>query len=217
MPHIRKRRFIALLVPCVLSISSSALAVGNSSTAKARAPHTKVHKHAAGRAPNSSRVIDTTPTFDTDSVTASVLLGERAIGSRRDHLNAGQSQAFALHALGAGTATGAEVYVDTRNEARKLLIGLYGDVSGHPGALLSSASLRTPKAGTWNAVALESSQLGAGGTYWLALLGKGVGENWESWRHHLSYLDYVIAAAIVIGAVWWLLRRRSAGDGPQPA
>jgi membrane protein DedA with SNARE-associated domain len=59
-----------------------------------------------------------------------------------------------------------------------------------------------------------------GSTPWvlaLALLGKGVGENWESWRHHLSYLDYVIAAAIVIGAVWWLLRRRSAGDGPQPA
>jgi hypothetical protein len=47
-----------------------------------------------------------------------------------------------------------------------------------------------------------------GSTPWvlaLALLGKGVGQNWESWRHHLSYLDYVIAAAIVIGAVWWLL------------
>jgi membrane protein DedA with SNARE-associated domain len=59
-----------------------------------------------------------------------------------------------------------------------------------------------------------------GSTPWvlaLALLGKGVGQNWESWRHNLSYLDYVIAVAIVIGAVWWLLRRRSAGDGPQPA
>jgi membrane protein DedA with SNARE-associated domain len=59
-----------------------------------------------------------------------------------------------------------------------------------------------------------------GSTPWvlaLALLGKGVGQNWESWRHHLSYLDYVIAAAIVIGVVGWLLRRRSAGDGPQPA
>ena len=51
----------------------------------------------------------------------------------------------------------------------------------------------------------------------LALLGEGGGQNWESWRHHLSYLDYAIAAAIVIGAVWWLLRRRSAGDDAQPA
>jgi membrane protein DedA with SNARE-associated domain len=50
----------------------------------------------------------------------------------------------------------------------------------------------------------------------LALLGKGVGQNWEDWRHHLSYLDYVIAAAIVIGIGWWLVRRRS-GDDAQPA
>ena len=51
----------------------------------------------------------------------------------------------------------------------------------------------------------------------LALLGKGVGQNWEDWRHHLSYLDYVIAAAIVIGIAWWLVRRRSGGDDAQPA
>ncbi|MGH2937004.1 MAG: DedA family protein [Solirubrobacterales bacterium] len=51
----------------------------------------------------------------------------------------------------------------------------------------------------------------------LALLGKGVGQNWEDWRHHLSYLDYVIAAAIVIGIGWWLVRRRTRGDDAQPA
>jgi membrane protein DedA with SNARE-associated domain len=47
----------------------------------------------------------------------------------------------------------------------------------------------------------------------LALLGKGVGQNWENWRHHLSYLDYVIAAAIVIAIGWWLLKRRGDNDG----
>jgi membrane protein DedA with SNARE-associated domain len=51
----------------------------------------------------------------------------------------------------------------------------------------------------------------------LALLGKGVGQNWENWRHHLSYLDYVVAAAIVVGIGWWLLRRRSGSDDAQPA
>jgi membrane protein DedA with SNARE-associated domain len=51
----------------------------------------------------------------------------------------------------------------------------------------------------------------------LALLGKGVGQNWEDWRHHLSYLDYAIAAAIVIGIGWWLVRRRASGDDTQPA
>jgi membrane protein DedA with SNARE-associated domain len=50
----------------------------------------------------------------------------------------------------------------------------------------------------------------------LALLGQGVGDNWESWRHNLGYIDYVVAAAIVGGAVWWLLRRRRDEDGALP-
>jgi membrane protein DedA with SNARE-associated domain len=48
----------------------------------------------------------------------------------------------------------------------------------------------------------------------LALLGQSVGDNWESWRHNLGYLDYVVAAALVIGAAWWLLRRRNEGARP---
>jgi membrane protein DedA with SNARE-associated domain len=47
----------------------------------------------------------------------------------------------------------------------------------------------------------------------LALVGKGVGQNWESWRHHLAYLDYVIVAAALVAIGWWLLRRRRADDG----
>jgi membrane protein DedA with SNARE-associated domain len=35
----------------------------------------------------------------------------------------------------------------------------------------------------------------------LALLGKGVGQNWETWCHH----------------GWWLLHRRSGDDEAQPA
>jgi len=42
----------------------------------------------------------------------------------------------------------------------------------------------------------------------LAFLGKGVGSNWEEWRHHLAYLDYVVAAAIVAGLVYWYVKRR---------
>jgi membrane protein DedA with SNARE-associated domain len=42
----------------------------------------------------------------------------------------------------------------------------------------------------------------------LALVGEAVGDNWETWRHNLGYLDYVVAAAIVAGIGWWLLRRR---------
>jgi membrane protein DedA with SNARE-associated domain len=48
----------------------------------------------------------------------------------------------------------------------------------------------------------------------LALVGKGVGQNWESWRHNLGYLDYAVAAAVVVGIVWWLLKRRDSDARP---
>jgi membrane protein DedA with SNARE-associated domain len=42
----------------------------------------------------------------------------------------------------------------------------------------------------------------------LALLGRGVGENWESWRHDLGYLDYLVVAAIFAGILYLVVRRR---------
>ncbi|HVV89387.1 MAG TPA: DedA family protein [Solirubrobacterales bacterium] len=50
----------------------------------------------------------------------------------------------------------------------------------------------------------------------LALLGQSVGDNWESWRHNLGYVDYVVAAAIVLGVGWWLVRRRRDADSALP-
>jgi membrane protein DedA with SNARE-associated domain len=46
----------------------------------------------------------------------------------------------------------------------------------------------------------------------LALLGKGVGSNWEHWRHNIGYLDYVIVTAVVVGVIYWLVRRRRDRD-----
>jgi membrane protein DedA with SNARE-associated domain len=53
----------------------------------------------------------------------------------------------------------------------------------------------------------------------LALIGKGVGANWKNWKHDLSYADYAIAALIVTGIVylvvrWWRARSRRAADAP---
>ena len=42
----------------------------------------------------------------------------------------------------------------------------------------------------------------------LALLGVQVGPAWERWRHRLEYLDYIVAAAIVIGIVYLYIRAR---------
>jgi membrane protein DedA with SNARE-associated domain len=48
----------------------------------------------------------------------------------------------------------------------------------------------------------------------LALLGKGVGSNWEDWRHNLGYLDYAVLAAIVAGVVCWIVKRRRRASNP---
>jgi membrane protein DedA with SNARE-associated domain len=42
----------------------------------------------------------------------------------------------------------------------------------------------------------------------LTLIGRAVGENWEQWKDSLHYVDYAVAAAIVVGALWLYLRRR---------
>jgi membrane protein DedA with SNARE-associated domain len=52
----------------------------------------------------------------------------------------------------------------------------------------------------------------------LGLIGHEVGGNWKSWKDALSYVDYVIAAAIVAGILWALVRWRrrrvaAAADG----
>jgi len=42
----------------------------------------------------------------------------------------------------------------------------------------------------------------------LALVGKSVGDNWEEWRDHLHYLDYLVVVAVIAGGVYWLIKRR---------
>ena len=45
----------------------------------------------------------------------------------------------------------------------------------------------------------------------LALVGRGVGDNWEDWRHKLGYLDYLVVAAIAAGVVYLVVERRRDG------
>ncbi len=40
----------------------------------------------------------------------------------------------------------------------------------------------------------------------LALLGKGVGKNWNQWKHHLDIVDYIVVAVVVVAVVWWFVR-----------
>jgi membrane protein DedA with SNARE-associated domain len=54
----------------------------------------------------------------------------------------------------------------------------------------------------------------------LTFIGKQAGDNWEDWKDNLHYVDYAVAAAIVVGVAYLLIRarrRRKAGGGdPAP-
>jgi membrane protein DedA with SNARE-associated domain len=41
-----------------------------------------------------------------------------------------------------------------------------------------------------------------------ALVGKGVGDRWDTWQEKLHYFDYVVLAGIAAGVIYLLLRRR---------
>ena len=50
----------------------------------------------------------------------------------------------------------------------------------------------------------------AGSIVWisaLGVLGREVGSNWSSWRHHLEYVDYAVVALVLTGIAYLVLRR----------
>ena len=50
--------------------------------------------------------------------------------------------------------------------------------------------------------------------FMLTFIGKQAGDHWEDWKDSLHYVDYAVAAMIVIGIAYLLIRRRRTG---QPA
>ena len=50
----------------------------------------------------------------------------------------------------------------------------------------------------------------------LALIGREVGDRWDDWRDKLHYLDYLVLAAIVLGIVYLIVRRRRATARAEP-
>jgi membrane protein DedA with SNARE-associated domain len=51
----------------------------------------------------------------------------------------------------------------------------------------------------------------------LTFIGKQAGDNWESWKDSLHYVDYAVLAAIVIAGIYLIVRaRRRRGASPAP-
>jgi len=52
---------------------------------------------------------------------------------------------------------------------------------------------------------------------WVLLLtwaGVKAGDNWDHWKHKLEYVDYLVAAGIVAGVIWLVIRSRRGGSKP---
>ena len=42
----------------------------------------------------------------------------------------------------------------------------------------------------------------------LTILGQQAGNRWKTWRHSLEYVDYAVVAAVVLGIIYLIVRRR---------
>ena len=54
--------------------------------------------------------------------------------------------------------------------------------------------------------------------FMLTFIGKEAGDNWEQWKDNLHYVDYAVAAAIVVAAVYLFVKWRRGGKSePGPS
>ena len=104
---------------------------------------------------------------------SSVLLGEQTVETTADSNDAGSAEAFQITAAASSTLGSLTLYVDTPSSARQLVIGLYANSGGNPGALLAQGNSSGLTAGTWNTVAIPPVNVTAGTLYWIAILGTG--------------------------------------------
>jgi hypothetical protein len=100
----------------------------------------------------------------------SPVLGSTEIQPSVDSNPAGTAESFQYTAAASATASTFHVFLDADNEARTVIAGVYADVDGEPGALLSTGRSSSLTAGEWNAIPVPPVALEAGRQYWLALL-----------------------------------------------
>ena len=104
---------------------------------------------------------------------SNVLLGTQTIIANRDFNSAGVAEAFQATAAAGGTLSQLSMYVDGGSSATTVFAGIYSDISGAPGNLLTSGMIASPVAGSWNTVNVPAATIVSGGKYWIAILGTG--------------------------------------------
>ena len=109
-------------------------------------------------------------TVTVQNTSTSVLLGDQTIEPKTDSNAAGSAEAFRTSATASGSLTRLSVYLDPLSATSMLSVGLYSDANGHPGSLLTQATLLAPQAGAWNMISVPAATVTNGSNYWIALL-----------------------------------------------
>ena len=103
------------------------------------------------------------------------LLGNAQLEPQTDYNPDGTAEAFRTTATADGTLGNMSVYLAPGSTASTVVVGVYGNASGHPGTLLAQGTIAHPVSGNWNQVSLPAAALTAGKRYWIALLGPSGG------------------------------------------
>ncbi len=175
MPKLLARNSLSIIALLLAFAAPSALAAHDSHHANSHAAHHRRghHNNTKHKAQRGRRAGHSTKIRLAATTSSAVLLGESTLESHVDYVNAGQAEAFRVQAGASDVAGLARIYIDSHNAAHTLVVGLYSNsTSGHPASLLSSGSISTVQAGTWNSVTLVPTPLASGHIYWLAVLGQ---------------------------------------------
>ena len=100
----------------------------------------------------------------------SVLVGDNNLGIYGDTDAPGSAEAVRFTATSSGTAGKVFMYIDSGSISVPVVVGVYSDVAGSAGSLLSAVTFNAPVPGTWNVGTTSPLTITQGTPYWIALL-----------------------------------------------
>jgi glucose/arabinose dehydrogenase len=140
----------------------------------------------ASGASGSPKVVPVTLTVSAAPPSGTTTLGgSEQVGASVSSAPAGAGEAYRFTATTSGTAGKLRLYVDGGSAATQMILGLYADSGGNPGALLTSGQISGLTNGAWNEVTLSAGvNLTAGTNYWFAALNPTGSAGVLRWRDH---------------------------------
>jgi chitodextrinase len=158
---------------------------------------------AVARDPAGNSATSTSVPITVNNTTGPMLLGDQTVESSADSNSSGEAEAFSYTAVATGTAGTASFYVNSGSAATSLKVGIYSNNNGHPGTLLTSGTLASPKAAAWNLVSLSpGASLSSGTTYWIGFLGTGGSLNYKDQSAGFCSESYATAGQTNLPTTW---------------